>query len=460
MHPRRLPNVLVSAALALLFPLFVRTPFDNLRHTVFAFGDLHAFYCSARVALAGRDPYLAEPLGACERGLAGWAGDFVIPAPLPGHAIALFEPLAQLSFPLVAAIWSVLLALTFFALCGMTARLTRLPYVATLAAFLPLGLMIPIALGQLAPLPAALLVAAAVALCAERDACAALLAAAATIEPHIGLAACAALFVGRPRARPALIIAALVMAALCVGTVGLDGTIEYVRRVLPEHIAAEARFDDQYSLTYLLTWMRVPAGMAIAVGQWSYWLAAIAGVAAAIRLTHASNDPRYLIFAPMAVSVVVGPYTHVEHLIAALPLGMLLIATASGRTRVVATLGLVLVAWPAKFISEILGGPGAVVPLFIGRVPQGADLRPMLADEAWAARLVQSTGHLPFLLTKIPTWLGLALLVVVMVARLRSAPRSNAPSAAAPTEESVSHGIRAAAQRSGRIVEARFVELL
>ena len=66
--------------------------------------DLLAFYCSARVAASGSDPYLAEPLRSCEheefRRSTGHVSRYpllVIPAPLPPYALFLLKPLAALT---------------------------------------------------------------------------------------------------------------------------------------------------------------------------------------------------------------------------------------------------------------------------------------------------------------------------------------------------------------------------
>ena len=423
-HPRSAIRAGAMLALGALLALLAAAPLVQLGSNYFALGDLRAFYCAARVAASGADPYRSEPLGACERGLIGLGGDFVVPAPLPGDAIALFEPLARLPFSAVAVGWCMLLAALFVAASAALARLTSWSFAYVAAALFPLAFAIPVNLGQLVPLAVALLVAAAVALRSNRDGLAAVLAVAATIEPHIGLPACAALWVARPRARRVLAGAALASAALAVWAIGPSSVVEYVSRVLPEHIAAEARFDDQYSLTYLLSWLRVPIADAIMLGQASYWLIAGAGVAAALRLARTTNGDRYLLFVPMAASVIGGPYVHEEHLLAALPLAVVLAATTTLKLRSAATCALVLVAWPAKFVLERLHIAAVAMRLPTAFVaPPSADAAG-LADAAWGARIEPFAGHVGFLLAKMPSWIGLALLVAVVAARAARASRA------------------------------------
>jgi hypothetical protein len=416
--------------LALFLVMLAHTPLLQMHRAYFAFGDLRAFYCAARVARAGGDPYRAEPLGACERGLVGMrATNFVVPAPLPGYAIALFEPLARLPFSAVAALWCALLGATLFGLAAALAALTRWAYVYVLAACLPLAFMVPVDQGQVVPLAVLCVAVAALLMVRGRDVPAALLAALSTVEPHLGLPVCAALFIARPRSRPALLIAALAAAGLAVLAVGPAGVAEYAARVLPEHIAAEAGFDDQFSLTYLLRWLHVPVGTAIAAGQTSYWLLAAAGIAVALCLRRISGDERWLLFVPLACSVAGGPYVHEEHLLAAVPLAILVAATASTRMRVLAGTALVLTAWPAVFLLRQLRTPHMSIVIPVGMVAPPAGPLPLLADGAWASRIEPLTGHATLFFAKLPSWLGLALVIGFVV--LRAWPARDAGAAAA-----------------------------
>jgi hypothetical protein len=403
-------SAVALAALLALIALLAAAPLAQQHTNPFALGDLRAFTCAGRVALAGADPYASEPLGACERKLVGLRGNFVIPAPLPGDAIGLFELLARLPFTVVAAGWCVLLAVLYLGTSTMLTRLTgwRFAYVAAIT--FPLAFAIPVNLGQLVPLSVALVVGAALALKANRDMCAAVFAALSTIEPHIGLPVCIALAIARPRSRGALGVAAVGLGALAVSAIGPAGVIEYCTRVLPAHIASETRFDDQYSLTYLLTWLGVAGAPAIALGQLSYCVIGGGAVAAGIRAARMSGDSSWLLFVPAAFSVAGGPYVHEEHLFAAVPLGLLVVAAAPSAAREVSTIALVLVAWPAKFVLERLPHPMLAMHIDTAFFPfSGCALAP-LAEALWSPRIASHAGHALFLAAKAPTWIGLLLL--------------------------------------------------
>ena len=417
-------NILMTLGLAALLGLYISVRIDRSRTEFFTFGDLRAFYCAAQVAGGGSDVYRAEPLGACERALVEMpASNIVLPAPLPGHAIAVLQPLATVAFPIASIIWSVCLLIAFFACSGLLTRLTRFPYIPMLVTALPLGCLIPIDLGQLVPIAVILLVGATALLSCKNDRAAALLTAVATIEPHIGLPVCIALFVGRPRTRPVFVFATTVFAILCIHTVGLHETVEYVMRVLPEHISAEARYDAQYSLTYLLSSLGAPLADAVRIGQLSYWLIATAGIAVAIRLTSFTQDERFLMFVPMAFSVIGGPYVHEAHLYAAIPLAILLVTSCEKRLKPLFIVALALVAWPARFIFIALDVPAIVTRINLGNLTTPAASMPLLADSAWAARIASNTGHaLPFA-TKFPAWIGLSILLAGTTIRVCASKR-------------------------------------
>ncbi|MGH7757112.1 MAG: hypothetical protein ACREM8_12635, partial [Vulcanimicrobiaceae bacterium] len=99
--------------------------------------DFRAYYCGAVVAAAGGDPYRAEPLGACESAAAGAFGyvlfpHLVMPAPLPGYALAFFAPFAALPFPTASAIWFGILVAALATTVFLVVDLTRRPMLTVL----------------------------------------------------------------------------------------------------------------------------------------------------------------------------------------------------------------------------------------------------------------------------------------------------------------------------------------
>src|SRR5579862_7391486 len=123
---RRIVAIAFAVVLALAFANALRG--WNLRTD---FNEFRAAYCGARGLSAGADPNLVEPLRRCERALDG-GGDFqaaamLVPADAPSYVLLAFEPLAQLPYPLAAALFALLLLSCTFATIVLLARVMHLP---------------------------------------------------------------------------------------------------------------------------------------------------------------------------------------------------------------------------------------------------------------------------------------------------------------------------------------------
>src|SRR5271165_2669182 len=118
------------AALALQTGVMVRTGF--------LMGDFRAFYCAARVASTGANPYHTEPLRSCELSTGRMPffqrnPGVTIPAPLPGYAVAAMIPLSLLPFAFAATLWAILLLLACVACTLTVARFASVSWEITLA---------------------------------------------------------------------------------------------------------------------------------------------------------------------------------------------------------------------------------------------------------------------------------------------------------------------------------------
>ena len=212
MQSRWTAGVVVAAAvLAFAFQTSV------VARTGFFMGDFRAFYCAARVTAQGADPYHAEPLRSCELAI-GKTRFFeknpgvVIPAPLPGYAIAALVPLASMPFAVASALWLAILLLAWFTCVWTLARFASIGWQPSVAVFgmslgalsLPFGEVVPLALGCICL--------AAYFAWTGRIQAAALVAAGSMVEPHLGLPVCLALAVWRSAARVPLVLACAALA--------------------------------------------------------------------------------------------------------------------------------------------------------------------------------------------------------------------------------------------------------
>jgi len=276
--------------------------------------------------------------------------------------------------------------------------------------------------GQVAPISIAFLVAAALVLRKGAERAAAMMAAAAMIEPHIALPVCLAMFVARPKTRLVLLACALVLGTVSVFALGLQQNIEYVQRVLPAQIAVESDFSDQYSLTSLAMTLGLSKGPSVALGQGSYILLVSLAVLLAYRYSgRRQGDPELLIFLPMALSVVGGPYVHIEHLLAVIPLAA---ATVVRHSSALWSWGLAFViACPVRLGLKLLG---KVHVAYMHLPPLSLDKQQTLAETPWAVSIAGQHGTLSDVLTKVPTWMGAIVLITIAIVNYKGLNREGA----------------------------------
>ena len=432
--------------------------------------DFSAFYCAGAALNAGADPYLAEPLGTCERAPApAWLSrsrpGLAIPAPLPPYALAAFRLPALLPYPLAAfAWWAVLLGAL-----GLTAtalrRATGLPWPAVIAAIGLVDGYVGVALGQIAPLAIAAIAVSMWLLESGRDAAAGWAAALAMLEPHVGLPACLALFLWRAPTRLPLAAAGCALALVSFIFAGLPLWNEYLGSVLPAHAASEVANIKQLSLTYVAHRLGASDATALHIGDLSYAIVSVAGVLLGRRLATRLGAHGLTVAIPAAFAVVGGPFVHVAQIGVAMPAALLLYARAES-ARPVLRWAIVCVALP--FVQ--LGSLGWLFPLLevlacvvllvsletpapnVAAAAAAAFLLPLaawalvvtkiesptpalvaaydpraLAEASWTTyvRLVGTADPLAYDLAKLPMWFGLCALVWVAFSLARNPVRES-----------------------------------
>lgn len=328
--------------------------------------DFNAFYCAGETLGAHADPYLAEPLGACERapkpwGLPSQIPHLSMPAPLPPYALAPFVLLAHLPYGAAALAWFAFSLACVAASAWALRALTGLPLSATLAAFALGDGYAALSLGQVAPFAVAGLTFAALALARGRFALAALCAAAGMIEPHVGLPVCLALFLFAPRSRAALLACALACLALSLAVAGPGLNLEYVRSVIPAHALSEIANEKQLSLSFVAHQLGASDALALRLGTLSYLLALALGLAAARTLAERLSSPGLLVALPVAFTLAGGgAFIHIAQIAAAVPAAALLyVALPERRVPLGFALGAVAIPW-AQFLNL-----GTAFPFFV-----------------------------------------------------------------------------------------------
>jgi len=435
------------------------------------FKDFNAFYCAGAALDEHANPYLNEPLGSCESApkpldLYAPPPHLVYPAPLPGYALAVFGALARLPYGAAALLWVVVLCAACWVAVRATYALAGGSLAAVSAAYAVGSGYAALCLGQVAALAIAGIALAAFAARRERPWLAAAAIALAAIEPHVALPAGLSLFAFFPRARLPLVLAALGLTALSLGSLGIARNIQYFHEVLPAHVYAEQLNDKQFSLTYVLRRLGAGAAAARALGEASYVLMLALGLVQARRLARAGGDAAFLAAIPPLFAVAGGPFVHVFQIGAALPAAFLLHAEAA-RGRATLGIAIVLLAVPWVQFANVGTIFALMVPLAagiccfglvspspwrIGLVAGGAiallaaletlltAAPPMpaaafaahwqpqaLAEESWALYMATYGSFDEGLntLAKLPTWLGLAVLIVAALAFRPTALRTS-----------------------------------
>lgn len=304
-----------------------------------------AFYCAGEALDTGHDPYRIEPLRSCERRVAPGVNppDVVEPAPLPGYALAPFALLARIPYGAASAIFLVTLVAAIAATVFAITDVTLLPMTVSLAAFVIVGTL-NVTYGDTPPLAIAALALGGLAISRGRDALAALAAIAAMIEPHLGIAACAALLVWRPKTRPVLAAGAVFCTVLSLVVSSPAGFVEYFTRVLPLQSRSETPAPDQYSLTWLAHILGANDALATALGSISFFVFVIIGVFAAKRVARAYRDDAMLVYFPTAAAMLFGVFVHDIELPAAM-LAALTIAAATRKPAAWVAVGVLSLAW-------------------------------------------------------------------------------------------------------------------
>ena len=451
------------AALALQTSIVVRTGFTM--------GDFRAFYCAARVASHGADPYRTEPLRSCETGI-GTTMFFeknpgvTIPAPLPGYAIAALVPLSVLPFAAAATIWSLLLLAAWLACILALSRFAQIQWESALAVFaLSLG-VVSLPLGEVVPVALACICLAAYFAWRGRAAAAAFAGAGAMIEPHLGLPVCIALAVWMPGTRVALAVTLGALAALSLAVVGVGTNVEYFTSVLPAHALSELGRDTQFSLTAVLAGAGLAPAAAVRAGSLWYVAMIVAGTVLAGAFARRTRNDAFIVCIPPAFAVFGGTFIHITQIAAALPAAALLAGSCTPKHRSLAVTALLLLAipwvWavspalviaplvPAAYLAWRYWSPNVPAILLTGIVAAGVifglsslaaaaphaahaaapAIDPRLAEASWSAFTQKSsTNAFATWMLRLPTWLGLGLLLVLL-AREGGWLRMRAPAAA------------------------------
>ena len=148
-----------------------------------------------------------------------------------------------------------------------------------------------------------------------------------------------------PRARVVVAAVCAALALVALGALGAAANVEYARSVVSAQALAEAPFDIQLSLTWLLVFFGTGESAALHAASLEYAALLVTGVLLALFLANRLALPEALVVVPAAAAVLGGPYLHVFQLAAAVPCALVLAARVPA-ARVPAWIAVALLAVP------------------------------------------------------------------------------------------------------------------
>jgi hypothetical protein len=381
-RPALVPVALFATVLAVLAFLFIHPP------RVTAGGiDFTAFYCASKAISSSANPYRYEPVHACEHANRQWSSArSIVVAPLPPYALALLSPIARLPYAQASFVWFLLLVAGAGVIVWAIVELTNLPLLLVGIPVVIAVLLQSLPTGALAPIPLALLTAAAVMLARKRWNATALLLGFASVEPHVTLPVLAAVFVlvREMRIRLAIVAAALVGLSLIAGGPALN--IEYFAHVLPGHARFELGSIVQFGLSSMLHNFGLSDNVAIAIGSLQYAVFALLGIWLAQSLR--PQTVAMVVLVPMALAVVGGVYIHLTQLAAVIPLAFVI---ASRTQSPLAWTGIVLLAVPWNLL-DALTPTTLIVPRVADVLSQGLTHHNSPGELAYVANALVYAG--------------------------------------------------------------------
>ena len=338
--------------------------FAPASHPISLWRDFDAFYCAGSTINHGGDPYVAQPLGACEQidrgpNLEHGSADLILPAPLPPYALVVFSALAHLPYQVAGALWDLILLLSTILTARALARLCRLSGIAIFALLVPTEIFSSGSLGEIAPVAIFAIAQCALAFANKRPRVAAGWSLIAMIQPHVALGAVLALLIYERASRATLVAGVAILAAISVLAVGPRDAWAYLTIVLPAHAIAEIPSTNQISLTALLSSLGSPHSIALAAGTLSLVVMLVVGLVFAGRLAKSEPNDSLIITLPVALGIVGGIFMHVNQIDAALLGTLTLWSRAKPRSRAAFAAISILIAIP--WVQFSLLGLGFIV---------------------------------------------------------------------------------------------------
>lgn len=294
--------------------------------------DFRAFYCAGRVIDAHQNPMLIEPLRSCENENIERMGLQPLPmmvnaAPQPPYALIAFAALALVPFPAAVCVWFGFLLVCSMGTVVVIRSFSSIPAI-VIAFVIICGNFLAMTSGELGPIVIFAIVLAAWSIARSQNVSAGGFLAVASIAPHLMLSTWISLaFQRRPIQSVLLTVAALLVIPSLI-LIGPWVWIDYLFKELPSHALSETRaMELQYSLTTLLSFLRIPERYAVFAGQIDYIIMAVIGIVVASRLAKSTNRRELLVLVPPAFVLLGGVFIHLYQFATVFPAAFCLLSS-------------------------------------------------------------------------------------------------------------------------------------
>jgi len=214
----------------------------------------------------------------------------------------------------------------------LISRLSAIPPIAIFAAFAMPLYFTCLEWGQLPPLIVGSLAIAAYCMRKQAYTLAAFACVACAIEPHVGAPVCLATFLWERRCRLPIAVGVCALAVVSIAVLGLATNIEYFQSVLPLQARAEVPAANQFSLTWIAYMFGAPDALAVELGAIDYVLMAVIGVYLARRISCTIDAEEAIPLVPATAVLLGGAFVHLTQISIAMVTGIVLSSLVARRS--------------------------------------------------------------------------------------------------------------------------------
>ena len=283
--------------------------------------DFDAFRCAAQSTQSGHDPYLQEPLHACEASVGADLAahsPVAIPAPQPPYIQTFFLTLLLIPREAMWVIWSLLsLSAAIFGAI-LLKKITNYPIYIGLATF-SIPLWLPGAeVGAPATFSAVALVLTGWSIKEKKWNIAILGLLIASIQPNLAAPVWLALFLIQPEMRIRIGLSGIALLGLGCFPRGIHAWSEWVTQVLPIHALSEIGGFSQIGTASVLKNIGLESHLSENIA-WVQWLLVVGLAIYVAKRQYNRNEKQWIVFLPMAAAAVGGTFLHVQDAAFAVP---------------------------------------------------------------------------------------------------------------------------------------------